>query len=149
MKPVRTLVLLIDDERMKLLENRGVGKGLSLLEEDQFSRAEAEAIEYSDGPGRAFESAGGGMRHAMEAPTDPETQARERWLREALAHVSKVWAKHGFDRLVVAAPAKVLGRVRELLDRPLREALHAEVSKDFMNVPERDLPARFADVAAF
>ncbi|RMD88726.1 MAG: host attachment protein [Alphaproteobacteria bacterium] len=148
MKPVRTLVVLIDDDKMKLLENRGVGKGLQPLEEAEFSRKEAEALEYADQPGRSFESVGG-MRHAMEPEKSVEEQQRDRWLREAVAHLSGRWAKEKFDRLVIAAPPKVLGQLRELLDRPLREALYAEVAKDLVNVPERDLPARFADVAAF
>ncbi|PRX35126.1 Protein required for attachment to host cells [Meinhardsimonia xiamenensis] len=148
MKPVRTLVVLIDDEKMKLLENHGVGKGLQPLEEAEFSRKEAEALEYSDQPGRSFESVGA-MRHAMSPEKSVEEQQRDRWLREAMAHLSKRWQKGNFDRLVIAAPPKVLGLVRELLDRPLKEALYAEVAKDLVNVPERELPERFADVAAF
>ena len=50
--------------------------------------------------------------------------------------------------LVVAAPPKMLGALRDSLPAPLKSALLADMDKDLTNIPEADLAAHFEEVLA-
>ena len=148
MKPIATLVIQADDERARFLENRGIGKGLKVLSEMHVGDQELLEAEYADAPGR--ETAAPGMaRHALDPRSSEEEQARELFLRRVVEAAGKIWAAGNHRRIVLSAAPKVLGKLRELLPAPMREAVVVELNKDLLNIDPRDLPRHYEDHILF
>ncbi|NJO67721.1 MAG: host attachment protein [Rhodospirillales bacterium] len=69
MQPVLTWILVADGVRARLFVNKGVGKGIEPVDDQQFVGTNLPSREIgSDQPGRTFDSGGVGARHAMEPP---------------------------------------------------------------------------------
>ncbi|GGE46965.1 baeRF12 domain-containing protein [Actibacterium pelagium] len=144
MKVVQTLVVVANEKEARFLVNSGVGKGL--VQTDHLTGAEQPG--YADTPGRS-QATGGGARHGFDRSTDERTQRRDHFVDEILDKTKEIWAKNGYDRLILSAPSKTLGALRGKLDGPLAEALTAELSKDLVPIPLSELSDHFATVAAF
>jgi protein required for attachment to host cells len=147
MKPVRTLFLVAGEQDARFLVNDGVGKGLSevaVLGVSQFPEASAE---YSDRPGRLRGGSGAGL-HGIDPHESLDEQHRERFARRVAEALSEQWSAQSPDRLVMAAPAKMLGLLRDQIDGPAAAALLADLPKDLVKIPTHDLPSHFAKVIA-
>jgi protein required for attachment to host cells len=51
-----------------------------------------------------------------------------------------------FDRLVLVAPPKALGNLREALDEKAKALVHGELAKDLVRVSPRDLEVPLGEV---
>ncbi len=94
----------------------------------------------SDRPGRAFDTTGTG-RHAMGKHNSPTTQQDIRFadlIGEALADHRR---QGSFQRLVVCAPPKLLGFIREALPEHVVDCLIMTLNKDFGPLKEADIRA--------
>ncbi len=101
----------------------------------------------SDHPGRAFDT-GSGARHAMEPRRDPHVYEKHLFAQR-VAHLINVAAAHKeFDRLVIAAPPKMLGELRAELDQQAARLVVAEIDRDLIKTPKSELLAHFADALA-
>jgi len=98
----------------------------------------------SDRPGRAFDSAGQG-RHAMESEVDPRRQETLAFVREVAALLEARAKRNEFDRLVLVAPPRTLGDLREALDKTVKSRVAAEIAKDLVALKPDELRARLAD----
>ncbi len=150
MKPVCTLVLLANQEEARFLVNDGVGKGLRSV----LSLAARQFPEidnwYSDRTGRGgIRPDSGGQVQAYDRHDSEDEMIRERFSRRILEALDQEWAGCGAGRLIVAAPAKMLGHLRDGLSAAAKEALVADMPKDLLKIDARDLPEHFKDVAAF
>lgn len=148
MKAVRTLVLLADDREARFLVNEGVGKGLRQVGHLAGGDSEATAAGFADQRGRG-QAAPGAARHGMEPATTEEELRRDVFAARVVEEAAARWSADGYDRLMIAAPAKMLGELRARLPKPLAGAVAAELAKDLVHVPLKDLPGHFAEVAAF
>lgn len=147
MKPVRTLVLVADDETARLLVNEGVGKGLRQIAQQSADSLDPKRFRYSDTPGR--ERAAPGMaRHGMEPRSSEERQARQAFADLVVQELLAAWETGGHDRIVIAAAPRMLGALRDRLGG-LAPHVTASLDKDLVKVAISDLPRHFADVAAF
>lgn len=144
MKPVRTMVLLANEGHARLFENTGPGKGLVELADMKAD----DLPEFSDTAGRS-QSAGNTARHGFDPETGLREQGRAHFADAVVASASEIWSQNGFDRLVISAAPRMLGALRDRLDGPMAKALSADMDKDLLKIPVGDLPAHFADVAAF
>lgn len=77
-----------------------------------------------------------GHRHGTREPHEPARQAAEAFAGEIAAAL-----KDGAERLVVVAPARMLGALRDKLPGGARERLAGELAKDLTKVPDHDLGA--------
>ncbi|MCU9849826.1 host attachment family protein [Defluviimonas sp. WL0024] len=146
MKPVRTLVLVAGEENARLLINDGIGKGLTEragLSVAQFADAQ---IEYEDRPGRQTGGPGGTARHGFDTHGHDQEIARSNFAQHVVEAVQETWARVKPDRLIVAAPPKMLGALRAKLTGAPAAALHGDLAKDLVKVPVHDLPPHFADI---
>jgi protein required for attachment to host cells len=148
MKPVRTLVVLANDREARFLENDGVGKGLHQTRHLDREGLVSADIAYAAQPGRS-QAAPGGARHGMEPSTPEDDQNRARFAAALAAEVDKALRKGGYDRLIVSAPAKMLGALRAKLPHDAQAKIAADLSKDLIHIPVADLPRHFSAVAAF
>ena len=100
----------------------------------------------SDDAGRVLES-GSTTRHAAEARHDPHRQAKEAFSRKTAEDINKAAKESKFDELVIVAPARVLGEIRDHLDTQTKKRVVAELSKDLTPVPDGDLAKHLDGIA--
>jgi len=81
-------------------------------------------------PGRAFASAGGGLRHAVEPRSNARKLEKHNFAREVAEALDAALAERRYDRLVLVAPPRSLGELRELLSARVRACTSQEVPKD-------------------
>jgi protein required for attachment to host cells/ribosome-associated translation inhibitor RaiA len=81
-------------------------------------------------PGRAFASAGGGVRHAVEPRTDHYKLETTNFAREVAGTLDAAVADRRFSQLVIVAPPRNLAELRALLTARVRETLAHEVPKN-------------------
>ena len=146
MKPIRTLVLVAGEESARFFMNEGAGKGLSALCDLSISQFADANVDYSDRPGRQTGGPGNMARHGFDPHDTVDEQERARFAKRVAEALDQEWAQAKPDRLVVAAPAKMLGLLRDLIKGAPAAALHADMAKDLVNVPVHDLPGHFAEV---
>ena len=148
MKGTRTWILIANGARARIVENTGVGKGVSPVDNLVFSEnTDGAAGIMADRPGRVHDSRGAG-RHAMEYASDP-VREREKSFAEMLAEVLENGRALGkFDRLIVVAAPQAMGDLRSFLGPELKRQLHGEIAKDLTHVPNADLPRHLEGVLA-
>ena len=146
MKPITTLVLLVDDASARILINQGIGKGLrdhAELSLKQFADAQ---IDYGDRPGRQTGGPAGVARHGFDPHETADAQSRARFAGHLAEALEQEWAQLRPDRLIIAAAPKMLGALRGAITGAPAAALHADLAKDLIKVALGDLPAHFADI---
>jgi protein required for attachment to host cells len=92
----------------------------------------------SDKPGRSYSSSRSGVRHAFEPPHDYHKLEKHRFTAVLAKTLDDACRKGEFAELIVVAPRRSLGELRELLSKRVQACVHTEVAKDFTN----DTPAR-------
>ncbi|MCZ7676019.1 MAG: host attachment family protein [Roseovarius sp.] len=129
-----TWVLIANGEKAMFLRNDldEINPGLSVVRlEEQEIRSDSEYMD--DRPGRRPDL-GPGQRSAMETP-DWHAIAKERFADE-MADILYRYAHGGkFDRIVLVAPSRILGELRDKMHKVVTDRVVAEVSKDLTNHP--------------
>jgi protein required for attachment to host cells len=98
-------------------------------------------------PGRIFNSATDGRRGAIE-PTDFHAQEEQRFLAELAHRLDRYAAEHQIKALVVAAPPRALGVLREALPQHVRALIRAELDKDYVAQPVYEIEKHLAKALA-
>jgi protein required for attachment to host cells len=127
MKPIVTLYLLLNDEDYRLVHTHETG-----LTEIHHTKAELTAA---------------GVSH-VSGHSPKEGAERTHLAKHAAAVLAAEWAKGSYDRIVIAAGAKMLGEFRHDLPKSLAAHVTAELHKDLIKVPLHDLLGHFAEVPA-
>ena len=133
-----TLVLIGDGQKALFLRNKGTPQRLNLQVEQVLEQDNpATRDQGTDRPGRSIGSVGT-ARSAMEQ-ADWHYIAEERFagaIAEALYRLA-----HGnrFDKLVVVAPAKVLGNLRQAFHAEVSERIVGEIPKELTSHPIPDI----------
>lgn len=83
----------------------------------------------TDLPGRSFDSLGG-ARHAMEPATDPKRHEAETFAREIAGHLERAGGQQRYEELVLIAPPRFLGLLREHLGDAARTRVSREIHKN-------------------
>lgn len=139
MKSKITWILIADAARARVVRNDGPGRGLVPVEGMAFERDHLKQGDLmADKPGRSFESAGV-SRHSMESGSDVVRELDRAFANMLVGVLQKALDRKNFDRLVVVAPPRALGDLRNALTGPLKAVLHAELGKDLTHVPNADL----------
>lgn len=146
MKPVRTWIVIADGARARILANCGVGKGVQQVKGADF-RAEDAGTGAPDRPGRTFDSVGGG-RHSMEPSSDPFKLAKKKFLRGLAEYLRKSAESARYDRLVILAPPRALGDLRQALPDCVRALVAAEQARDLTPLPNEDIPKHLGGLLA-
>ena len=147
MKPVRTLVLLASEKKMRLVENAGVGKGITEVAEYTVDDLGAVSARYADAPG-SQQGARGMAGHGFERPTSERRQRRESFAAHVIDETDRIFHANGYDRLIVAAAPKMLGALRDDMPDALKSVVRAELDKDLVKTPLLELPDHLDDVLA-
>lgn len=144
-KPTRTTwILVADGERARIFENDGSDSSLQrAIPHDMVHPNPPTHQQGADRPGRVHESVGPG-RSAM-GDTDWHRHEKEKFAREMVRKLDEARTQNRFDRLIVVAPPRILGDLRQLMPDPLKKMVDAEIDKDLTAEAEHALESRLAE----
>lgn len=80
----------------------------------------------SDKPGRSYSSSRSGVRHAFEPPHDYHKIEKHRFSESVAKALDEASESKAFDRLVLVAPHRSLGELRELLSARVKRQISRE-----------------------
>lgn len=136
-------VVVCDGKKALVLENEGDTKFLNLKTKKVYEHEDAATRELgTDAPGRAFSSVGSG-RSAMDQ-TDWHYQEEQRFLHKLLGHLDAAVNAGVAKSLIIVAPPRALGVLRQSYSHNLRNALRAEIDKDLTRMPVGDIEKHLA-----
>ena len=137
-------VVVCDGAKALLLENAGTRINLNLKTKEVFEQPDPKTHELgTDKPGRAFSSAGGGGRSAVEQ-TDWHDQEEQKFLAMVAARLDKAVRGGEARSLIVVAPPRAIGVLRREFTVHVRNALKAEVEKDYVKMPIDEIAKHLA-----
>ncbi len=150
MKPditAETWVVTLDGEKALIFRNEGFddAPNLQLLEQRAHDHPSNRDL-GSDRPGRHHD-AGGASRSAVEEP-DRHDLAEAAFVKDVAAWLEKAARAKKFERLVVFADPRSLGRLRDDLGATVRVKIVAERDADFTGAPLADIEKAFAALLA-
>lgn len=138
-----TWFVLADGKHARVYERVAPGAKLVPVEGAEYVAEDASdfAREHgSDRPGRAFDT-GSGARHAMEPHSDPHVRSKESFARRIAGILDDAVARKRCHQLVLVAPPRTLGSLRESLAPATLERVVASAHKDLIKTPVAELPA--------
>ena len=135
MKVAKKWVLVLDDSKAKILQK----KGRTLVHVFPTSHAKdlvSPKNKNLEREGRVKESHEV-VKHAYEVHED----YREKEANEFVAQISKIMGENlaGYDQLVIIASPKTLAKVREQLPEPVQRKIIAEIHKDLVKLPLKEI----------
>jgi protein required for attachment to host cells len=127
-------VVVCDGAKALILENVGSRAEPNLKTREVFQQPDPKTSEIgTDQPGRAFASVGT-ARSAVEQ-TDFHEQAEQRFLADLVGHLDRALIAGQAKSLTVVAAPRALGMLRQAYSSHVKQALHAEIGKDFVKMP--------------
>lgn len=136
-------VVVADGARALILENVGDKLYPDLRTKEVYKQDGPKSSDLgTDKPGRAFNSVGN-RRSAMEQ-TDWHDQEEQRFLVRLAERLDKALLAGETQSLVLVAPPRALGVLRQQMSPRVREALRAEIEKDYVKMPVDEIAKHIA-----
>jgi protein required for attachment to host cells len=136
-------VVVCDGAKALILENAGDAVALNLKTKEVYVQPDPKTHEEgTDKPGRSFSSVDG-RRSAVEQ-TDWHEQDEERFLTDLSKRLNAAVMAGEAKSLVLVAPPRALGVIRQAATPNLRKALRAEIEKDFVRMPVHEIERHLA-----
>jgi protein required for attachment to host cells len=136
-------VIVCDGKKALVLENAGDEKFLNLKTREVHEHPDPKTHELgTDAPGRAFSSVGT-ERSSMEQ-TDWHGQEEDRFLRRLAERLNAAVNAGQAKSLILVAPPRALGVLRQTYSHNLRAAVRAEIDKDLVRLPVHEIEEHLA-----
>ena len=136
-------VIVCDGKKALILENAGDEKFLNLKTREVQEHADRKTSDLgTDEPGRSFSSVGSG-RSAVEQ-TDWHRQEEDRFLQKLVSQLDHSVKVGEVKSLVMVAPPRALGVLRQAYSHNLRDAVQAEIDKDLVRLPVHEIDQHLA-----
>jgi protein required for attachment to host cells len=136
-------VVVCDGAKALVLENVGDAKFPNLKTRHVYEQKVPKTHEQgTDAPGRAFNSVGA-IRSAVEQ-TDWHDQEEQQFLTDLVRRLDTAVTAGDAKALVIVAPPRALGVIRQAYSPRLRDAVRAEIDKDLVKVPVHEIEKRLA-----
>lgn len=142
MKAKITWVLIADRQRAFVLQSNKLGGGLTLVENAQWTVG--PPAKATDQPGRAFSSFGS-ARSAME-PHQTSQSPEELFAKKLAIELASAHKSGRFDQFVLCAGPKMLSALADATGPILGGYLKAQVQKNLVNTPIKDIVSHFEEV---
>jgi protein required for attachment to host cells len=127
-------VVVCDGAKALVLENAGNRKTPRLTTKEVYEQPDPKTHELgTDKPGRSFNSVDG-ARSSVEQ-TDWHDQEEQRFLAKLALRLDKAVLAGETPSLIVVAPPRALGMLRREYSKQVRQAIRAEVEKDYVKLP--------------
>jgi len=136
-------VVVCDGKKALVLENVGDTKVLNLKTREVHEQPDAKTSEQgTDKPGRSINSIDA-RRSAMEQ-TDWHEQEEQRFLQRLASRLDAEVNAGNARSVIMVAPPRALGVLRQAYSQNLRNALRAEIDKDFVRMPVNEIEKHLA-----
>ena len=136
-------VVVCDGARALILENAGDAKFPNLKTREVHKREDAKTHEQgTDAPGRSINSIDA-RRSAMEQ-TDWHDQAEQQFLIDLAKRLDAAVMAGEMTSLIMVAPPRALGVLRQAYSDGLRDAVRAEIDKDYVKMPVHEIEKHLA-----
>ena len=136
-------VVVCDGSKALFLENAGDSKFPNLQTRDVFEQKVPLTSELgTDAPGRAYASVGGG-RSSVEQ-TDFHDQQETEFLRSITAKLDAALNAGQVKSIIVVAPPRALGVMRQAYTNGLKQAVRGEIQKDYVKLPVYEIEKHLA-----
>ena len=136
-------VVVCDGKKALVLENVGDTKVVRLKTREVHEQPDPKTSEQgTDKPGRSINSIDS-RRSAMEQ-TDWHAQEEDRFLRKLADRLDAAVNAGQVKSLILIAPPRALGVLRQTYSHNLRAAVRAEVDKDLVRMPVDEIEKHFA-----
>src|SRR3546814_4743408 len=76
----------------------------------------------------------------MDSQSDPHREEKRRLADLLAEHLNAAALEQSYDRLILVAPAKTLGDLRQALSKEAAARIDGELTKDLTKVADHDLP---------
>ena len=136
-------VVVCDGAKALILENAGDAISLNLKTKEVHEQPDEKTHEQgTDAPGRSVNSVGA-RRSAMEQ-TDWHDQAEQRFLADLSKRLDAAVTTGETKSIVLIAPPRALGVFRQACTPNLRNAIRAEIDKDYVKMPLHEIEKHLA-----
>jgi len=136
-------VVVCDGAKALILENAGDATFPNLKTREVYEQDVAKTHEQgTDAPGRSVNSVGS-SRSAMEQ-TDWHDQAEQRFLIELAKRLDAAVTAGETKSMIMIAPPRALGVLRQAYSNGLRDVLKAEIDKDYVKMPVHEIEKKLA-----
>jgi protein required for attachment to host cells len=136
-------VVVCDGAKALILENAGDAISPNLKTREVHEQPDPMTREQgTDAPGRAFSSVGS-RRSAVEQ-TDWHDQAEQRFLADLADRLDAAVAMGEAKSMIVVAPPRALGMLRQSLSAGVRSTVRAEIDKDYVKMPVYEIEKHLA-----
>jgi len=137
------LVVVADGARALLLADTGIAPEPKLTVVEAFSEPHASTTaQGTERPGRVHES-NGPARSAVEAP-DFHTAAEVAFLKRVAGRIEEVTGTADVKRILLVAPPKALGTLRDALGPRAAARLEGALAKDLAGLPVDEIGRHIA-----
>lgn len=151
MRKTEIWVLLADAARARVVRHVNHAGDMEQAPMETIFEASAEHRPLrdimSDAPGRSFASTGA-RRSAMEYHADPVRDETRRFAIALLSQLEDRRAAGAFAQLLICAPPRMLGVLRELMPAALAAVVRAQVAKDLTKLPALKIRAQLRRLTA-
>jgi protein required for attachment to host cells len=131
-------VVVCDGKKALVFENVGDTKFINLKTREVHEQPDAKTHE----PGRSINSIDS-RRSAMEQ-TDWHDQEEERFLQRLASRLDAEVNAGNAKSVIMVAPPRALGVLRQAYSQNLRNVLRAEIDKDLVRMPVDEIEKRLA-----
>jgi protein required for attachment to host cells len=136
-------VVVCDGAKALILENAGDAISPNLRTKEVHEQPDEKTSEQgTDAPGRSFSSVGR-RRSAMEQ-TDWHNQAEQQFLVDLAKRLDAAVTAGETKSLIVIAPPRALGVLRQAFSAAVRNAIRAEIDKDYVRMPVYEIEKHLA-----
>ena len=137
-------VVVCDGKKALVLENVGDTKVINLKTREVHEQPDPKTSEQgTDKPGRSINSIDS-RRSAMEQ-TDWHEQEEDRFLSKLADRLDAAVNAGLVKSLILIAPPRALGVLRQTYSHNLRAAVRAEIDKDFVKLPVHAIEKHLAE----
>jgi len=137
-------MLVADGRRARVLVEQRRGAALEEPADWVMEIGPDELYDAQDRPPRSFDRVGAG-RHAMDKGRSLHEQEEEKFLKRVADRLGEAEKHNAFDHLVIAAPPRALGLLRNLLPAGAKSRIVADISKDLLDEPAPKLRERLTE----
>jgi protein required for attachment to host cells len=131
-------IVVCDGAKALVLENAGNRIAPRFKTREVYQHDDAKTHELgTDKPGRSFSSVGNG--HSAMEQTDWHDLEEQRFLARLAARLDKAVLCGETPSLIVVAPPRAIGVLRKAFSSHVRQAIRAEVEKDYVKLPVDDI----------
>jgi len=138
-------VVVCDGAKALILENAGDAKFPNLKTIEVFEQKDPPTRELgTEKPGRTNSSMGHSRSSYQQ--TDWHVQAEEAFLTHLVQHLDAAVTAGKTKSLIIVAPPRALGVLRPAYSHTLKNAVRAEIDKDFVKMPVHEIEKHLSGI---